>query len=149
MATTTTTTSPISDVLNGLQARLHARMTRTGMRLDCSPAQFGEWAVATLARLAACPEDGFHMSGTGGTYAEDVKMGRVTMHVTLTVFVSSGAMTMTVRHVIGDTGPEVSAEHVAAAASAIAEACNRRVIPKRLYKTYFELDIFHDIARDP
>jgi len=148
MATATTTTTPISDVLDGLQARLHARMARAGFRLDCSPAQFGEWAVATLARLAAFPEDGFHMSGTGGTYAQDVKMGRVTMHVTLKVFVSSGAMTMTFRHVTGDTGPEISAEHVAAAASAIAEACHRRVIPTRLHTTCFELGI-DGSTRDP
>ena len=140
MATATTAT-PISDVLDGLQARLHARMTRTGMRLDCSPAQFGEWAVATLARLAAFPEDGFRVSGTGGTYAEDVKLGCVTLNVTLKVSIPSGDMTMTIRHAMGDIGPVISAEYVAAAASAIEEASNRRVIPTRQYLTMFELDI--------
>jgi hypothetical protein len=149
MATTATTTTPISDVLDGLQARLHARMTRAGLQLECSPAQFGEWAVATLARLAAFSEDGFRMSETGGTYAEDVKLGCVTMHVTLKVIVSMGAMRMTIRHATGDIGHVISAEHVAAAASAIAEACSRQVIATRLHLTIFELDIFHDSARGP
>ena len=133
------------DVLDGLQARLLARMKRTGLLLSCSPAEFGEWAAATLGRLAAVPEDRFRMSGTGGTYAEDVSLGRVIMNVTLEVFIPSGDldMKMTIQHnTKGDPGIDIPVDYVATAATAIAGMCNCRVISSRIHKSKFELDIY-------
>ena len=132
---------PTRDVLDGLQARLLARMKHTGLLLPCSPAEFGEWTAATLGRLAAVPEDRYRMSGTGGTYAEDVPLGSVSMNVELKVFISSGDMKMTIRHTMGDTGIDIPVDYVHAAATVVAEVCKRRVISSRIHKSKFELEI--------